>query len=83
MLDTLRIVGSQNSWFGDPRPLLYQHPNPSSQGNANIVVVISEAKVFLKFKSMYHHQTMEKPPYGETSTITDGTTKQKGSSMYL
>ena len=29
----LRIMGSQNWWFGDPRPLRKTHPNPSfSQG---------------------------------------------------
>ena len=26
---TLRIMGSQNWWFGDPRTLRHTHPNPS------------------------------------------------------
>ena len=29
ILVTLRIMGSQNWWFGDPRPLRNTHPNPS------------------------------------------------------
>jgi len=28
---TVRIVGSQNWWFGDPRPLRKTHPNPSKK----------------------------------------------------
>ena len=27
--NNLRIMGSQNWWFGDPRPLQKTHPNPS------------------------------------------------------